>query len=88
MASTLGAMASIRQERHPSDAKARNLDAVRELRRVGNIGSTGIGAVREHRNSWNVRGGNNSNVGWRQCGSGRATLATIWESRACEDWDQ
>jgi hypothetical protein len=35
-----------------------------------------------------VRGGNNSNFGWRQCESGRATLATIWESRACEDRDQ
>jgi hypothetical protein len=31
MASALGAMTSIRWERHPSDAKTRNLNAVREL---------------------------------------------------------
>jgi hypothetical protein len=34
MASALAAMASIRQERRPSDAKARNPDAVRELCRI------------------------------------------------------
>jgi hypothetical protein len=70
MAFALGAMASIRQERHPSDIKARNLNAVRELRTVGNNGSAGIGAVRERGNSWNAGGGNSSSVGWRRCGSG------------------
>jgi hypothetical protein len=34
MVSALAAMASIRWERRPSDAKARNLDAVRELCRI------------------------------------------------------
>jgi hypothetical protein len=31
MAFALGAMASIRWERHPSDAKAQNLDTIQEL---------------------------------------------------------
>jgi hypothetical protein len=39
MVSALGAMASIRRERRPSDAKARNLDAIRELCRSRAAGS-------------------------------------------------
>jgi hypothetical protein len=41
MVSALGVMASIRWERRPSDAKARNLDAVRELWMAGNSRSMG-----------------------------------------------
>jgi hypothetical protein len=47
MASTLGVTALIRWERHPYDAKARNLDAVRELWRAGNSGSVGIAGTQE-----------------------------------------